>query len=345
MIKHYYTEEEIVKIRNNLHSVLEFHKQFKKITLTEEEIMSNFLKGNFKPGSLEDPLLDCFGTAVFKYKFNNAVPKRINTMNNLPHIMEAEVVNKPTIATPKNPVIEGEFSSFTYSAKPSSKKPGKAIVSGAWNRGEESYEFRFVTKIENAADNLLATKFAPIAKLLDFLAHFNLTIEETEESKKGVYSITFAPAEVETYGQFFEIEAVEKEVNILDIDSIKEIISAIDENISDYQAMLESIATATKGSCREVTIDKGKNSVEYIATASPEVVGSLIKLSGNITTEETWTSAEGVKTISEHVIDDEDLEAMTSVIYDLDISNEGSDEEEGDEEEPVDEAEAPETEG
>ena len=167
MLKHYYSKEEINEIEKNLHNVLEFHKQFQKINLIEEEIMSNFLQGNFKPGSIEDPLLDCFGTAIFQYKFTNVVPKRINTMSNLPHIMNAEVV-KPSDST----TIEGKFSSFTYEAKPSSKEHGKAIVFGTWNRGEESFSFQYKTKIERASDKVLAEKFKPVALALDLLSRF-----------------------------------------------------------------------------------------------------------------------------------------------------------------------------
>lgn len=321
MIKNYYTKEEVVEIRNNLHQVLEFKKQFQKISLTEDDIMSNFLSGRFKPGSIEDPLLDCFGTAVFQYKFTNAVPKRINTMNNLPHIMDAEVV-KTADAVDNNLVIKGEFSTFTYGAKPSSKKPGKAIVFGSWNRGEASYSFKYFTKIENAADNILKAKFSIIAKALDFISHYNISVEETEESKKGVYSITFSPAEVETYGQFFEIEAVEKEVNILSQESITEFINAVAENISEYQNMIEDIADAPIGTCREINIVKGgKNDKSYIATSSPEIIGNLIKLSGNITDEVTWISCDGVKKINEHVITEDDLEEMSSVIYDMEVTD------------------------
>ena len=344
MIKNYYTKEEVIAIRNNLHQVLEFKKQFQKISLTEDDIMSNFLSGNFKPGSIEDPLLDCFGTAIFQYKFTNAVPKRINNMNNLPHIMDAEVV-KPTNAVNNNPVIEGEFSTFAYGAKPSSKKPGKAIVFGSWNRGEASYSFKYLTKIENAADNILKAKFSVIAKMLDFISHYNISVEETEESKKGVYSITFSPAEVETYGQFFEIEAAEKEVNILDTESINEFMTAIEESISEYQGMLESIAAAPKGTCREINIVKGgKNDKSYIATSSPEIIGNLIKLTGNITDEVTWVSCDGVKEINEHVLTDDDLEEMSSVIYDMEVTGDEEVESEETEETPAVADEAPEAE-
>ena len=330
MLKHYYTSEEIEDIRSNFHKVFEFRKQFKKTSLNEEEVISNFLAGNFKPGSENDPLLDCFGTAVYKYKFTNAVPKRINNMNNLPHIMDAEVVNAAP-ATNNNAVIEGSYSTFTFNAKPSSKKPGRAIVFGSWNRGDASYSFKYVTKIENAGDAVLYNKLTPIATLLDYLAHFNIEIEETEESKKGIYNITFTPQEVETYGQLYEIESVSKEVNILDIESIKEILNEIDDNIASYVEMIENIASAPKNTCREVTINKGgKNKFVYIATSSPEVVGSLIKLTGNLTSEDTWTSVDDIKTISEHIITDDDINDMSSVVYDLNLvdNNEGEEESE-----------------
>lgn len=266
-------------------------------------------------------------------------------MNNLPHIMDAEVV-KPATAN-NNSVIESEFSTFTYDAKPSSKKPGKAIVFGSWNRGEASYEFKYITKIENAAENILKAKFSIIAKMLDFISHYNISVEETGKSKKGVYSITFSPAEVETYGQFFEIEAVEKEVNILDQNSLNDFISEIEENTAEYTEMLKNIANTTKCSCREVSIIKGgKNDKSYLSTSSPEIIGNLIKLTGNFTDEVTWISCEGVKEISEHIISDDDLEEMFSVIYDGNVENAEEVPEESESAAPIadDEAETPEAE-
>ena len=335
MLKHYYSKEEINEIEKNLHNVLEFHKQFQKINLIEEEIMSNFLQGNFKPGSIEDPLLDCFGTAIFQYKFTNVVPKRINTMSNLPHIMNAEVV-KPSDST----TIEGKFSSFTYEAKPSSKERGKAIVSGTWNRGEESFSFQYKTKIERASDKVLAEKFKPVALALDLLSRFNLTIEETDESKKGVYAITFAPAEVDTYGQDYEIESVEKEVKITDVESVKEMVQEISDNVGEYASLLSDIVE-DKNTFYAITIVKGgKNDKSYLATEHPSFGNGVIQLNGNVTDEVAYISADGFKESIIHEIDEDDLADMSSVIYDdsvvLDDSEDEPQEEEADENEPMD---------
>lgn len=353
MIEHYYTPDEIKVIRENFHKTLEFRKQFEKIEINEDEAIKNFLGCNFKVGSINDPLLDCFGEAIFKYKFKQASPKRINnminnTVNNLPHIMDAQVVAS-TPATSNETVLDGGFCTITYSAKPSSKKPGKAIIAVNIAYGEEELAFKYSSKIENASEEILTKNFNILKKACDAMFHLNVSLEEAEDdqSKKGVFNAHFEAKEVETYGQYFEIEPVDGEINFAKPETVVEFVKQVFEATSEYQKFLESV---NEGSTKVITIVKGgKNDIEYMSDSSPVVCGNLIKLEGNFTSEETFVSALDVKTISEHILTEEDLEQMNSVICseltEAEVEPEVTDEPEEVDEIPEADVEAPETEG
>lgn len=316
MLEHFYTMEEIKEIRENFHRTLTFRSQFEKIQIDEDESIKNFLMGNFKVGSLEDPLLDCFGTAVFKYKFKQSVPKRMtnmSTVNNLPHIMDATVVDTHTLKS--NEVsIDGGSCTITYQAAPSSKKPGKAIVRVSIAYGEEEVSFKYHIKSENASEEVLAKNFAVLKKACDSLFNFNVTLEEAEDdkSKKGVFNVRFEPKEVDTYGQYYEIESVEEEVNFSNAESVIDFVKKVYDSVDEYNQMLQELEA---GKTKVITIAKGgKKDIEYLSNASPVICGNLIKLEGNFTSEETFVSSLDVKVISEHTLTEDDISEMASVI-------------------------------
>jgi len=330
LVRHYYTTKEIDTIRKNFHNTLTILSQFQKINIDEETAMRNFLSANFKIGSIEDPLLDCFGTAIMQYKFKTTVPiKRINPMenniNNLPHIMDAEVVKQTPVQSSNEVTINGKICSITYGAKPSSKKPGKAIVSVTIAYGEEAISYKNYVKIEQATDNVLSVFFANLLKYVDMLFHFNVSLEETDDSKKGVFNAKFEAKEVETYCQWFEIEPVEAEINFAKVETLSEFLAGIIEATSEYSEVLESIEA---GKTKLITIVKGgKNNIEYLSNERPSVCGNLIELTGNMSSEDLLTSSLDVKSVTEHVFTEEDLEEMSSVIcsdYEVSEEDEGS---------------------
>lgn len=312
MLEHFYTKEEIQEIKYNFHKTLEFKKQFETLEIDEEEAIRNFLKGDFKIGSITDPLLNCLGEAINKYKFKQT-PKRINTMNttinNLPHIMDAELVAQPS----NNAVThQGKFCNISYSVKPSAKKPGKAIVSVNIAYGEEEIAFKYSTKIENVSEEIINPYFTKLTKLCDVLFNFNVSLEETEDSSKGVFNVKFEARQVETYGQYFEIEPVEAEINFSKYETIFNFVQDVLNNVSEYRGMLNKLEA---GNSRVITIDKGKNSIEYISNENPEVCGNLLCLNGNITSEEIYVSSLDAKSVSSHLLTEEDIEEMGSVIF------------------------------
>lgn len=342
MLEHFYTIEEIKEIRANFHRTLTFRSQFEKIQIDEDESIKNFLMGNFKVGSLEDPLLDCFGTAVFKYKFKQSVPKRMtnmSTVNNLPHIMDATVVD--THSPKSNEVsLDGGSCTINYQAVPSSKKPGKAIVKVSIAYGEEEISFKYYTKSENASEEVLAKNFAVLKKACDSLFNFNVALEEAEDdkSKKGVFNVRFEPKEVDTYGQYYEIEPVEEEVNFANAESVIDFVKKVYDAVEEYNQMLNELE---EGKTKVITITKGgKNDIEYLSNESPVICGNLIKLEGNFTSEETFVSSLDVKVISEHTLTEDDISEMASVI----CSDLGEEDEVAEDESPVEMAPADEAE-
>ena len=236
----------------------------------------------------------------------------MNTVNNLPHIMDATVVDTHTHKS--NEVsIDGGSCTITYQAAPSSKKPGKAIVRVSIACGEE-VSFKYYTKSENASEEVLAKNFAVLKKACDSLFNFNVTLEEAEDgkSKKGVFNVRFEPKEVDTYGQYYEIEPVEEEVNFANAESVIDFVKKVYDAVDEYNQMLQELEA---GKTKVITITKGgKNDMEYLSNASPVICGNLIKLEGNFTSEETFVSSLDVKVISEHTLTEDDISEMASVI-------------------------------